>query len=91
MSDMFLVCLTGSISNIVFLVGNLSFNEICMIEILAVTIHPRICLGETPYFRLNIRLKLDRFVNPHFCEISKTESLVEMSMDRASVTRKSFT
>ena len=53
--------------------------------------HPRICLGETPYFRLNIRLKLDKLVNPHFCEISKTESLVEISMERASVTRKSLT
>lgn len=51
----------------------------------------RTCLGVMPYFLLNIRLKFDRFENPHFCEISRIESLVDASIARASVTRKSFT
>lgn len=51
----------------------------------------RTCLGVIPYFLLNIRLKFDRFENPHYCEISRIESLVDVSIARASVTRKSFT
>ena len=47
--------------------------------------------GVIPYFIFKNPLKLDRFENPHFCEISRIESLVDVSIARASVTRKSFT
>lgn len=62
--------------------------HICIIE---AQTQLRTCLGVIPYFLLNIRLKFDRFENPHFCEISRIESLVDVSIARASVTRKSFT
>ena len=64
--------------------------ELCKIQGWAQT-QQRVCLGVIPYFLLNIRLKFDRFENPHFCEISRIESLVDVSIARASVTRKSFT
>ena len=62
--------------------------HICIIE---AQTQLRTCLGVIPYFLLNMRLKFDRFENPHFCEISRIESLVDVSIARASVTRKSFT
>ena len=62
--------------------------HVCIIE---AQTQLRTCLGVIPYFLLNIRLKFDRFENPHFCEISRIESLVDVSIARASVTRKSFT
>lgn len=69
-------------------VGFLGSAHICIIE---AQTQLRTCLGVIPYFLLNIRLKFDRFENPHFCEISRIESLVDVSIARASVTRKSFT
>lgn len=69
-------------------VDSLGSAHICIIE---AQTQLRTCLGVIPYFLLNMRLKFDRFENPHFCEISRIESLVDVSIARASVTRKSFT